>query len=84
MVTCSHAHAQRQKKSFQNRLDKAEDKLSKLKPRAKDTVDPFRSKAEKILRAYSAGDYPGLEVNESITTRKKYTGRGPPLPENPL
>ena len=84
MVTCSHAHAQRQKKSFQNRLDKAEDKLSKLKPRAKDTVDSFRSKAEKILRAYNVGDYLGLEVNESITTQKKYTSRGRPSRKTPF
>jgi hypothetical protein len=31
MVSLSNSHTQRRKKSFQNRLDKAENKLTKLK-----------------------------------------------------
>jgi transposase len=84
MVSCSHAHAQRQEKSFQNRLDKAEDRLSKLKAKPKDTADSFRIKAEKILQAYSAEDYLRLEINETITTQKKYIGRGRPGPKTPF
>lgn len=84
MVSCSHAHAQRQEKSFQNRLDKAQSKLSRLKPKTKDTVDTFRIKAEKILQAYSVEDYFRLEVSESIRAQKKYTGRGRPVPNTPF
>ena len=84
MITCSHAHAQRQKKSFDNRLDQAESKLSKLKPKEKDTVESFRSRAEKILQAHSVEEYFHLEVNESITTQKKYIGRGRPSPKTPF
>jgi hypothetical protein len=47
MVICSHADAQRREKSFQDRLDKAEDKLSKLKAKTKDTADSFRIKTVK-------------------------------------
>jgi transposase len=84
MVTCSHAHAQRQKKSFDNRLDQAESKLSKLKPKEEDTVESFQIRAEKILQAHSVEDYFHLEVNESITTQKKYIGRGRPGPKTPF
>jgi transposase len=84
MVSCSHAHAQRQEKAFQNRLDKAEAKLANLKAKQKDTADSFRIKADKILQEYRVEDYLRLEVTESITTQKKYTGRGRPGPETPF
>ena len=84
MVTCSHAHAQRQKKSFGSRLDQAEKKLSKLKPKEKDTAESFRIKAEKILQTHGMEDYFHLEVNESITPQKKYIGRGRPGPKTPF
>jgi transposase len=84
MVSCSHAHAQRQEKSFQNRLDKAEEKLSKLKVKSKDNADSFRLKAEKILQAHKVEEYFRLEINESITPQKKYIGRGRPGPKTPF
>jgi len=84
MVSCSHAHAQRRKKSFQSRLDKAEDKLSKLKATSKDTVDSFRMKAEKILQECSAQEYLRFEINEAVTTQKKYIGKGRPGPTTPF
>jgi len=84
MFSCSNAHAQRRKKSFQSRLDKAEDKLSKLKATSKDTVDSFRMKAEKILQECSAQDYLRFEINEAVTTQKKYIGKGRPGPNTPF
>jgi transposase len=84
MVTCSHAHAHRQEKSFTERLDKAESKLSKLKPKTKDTADSFRIKAEKIVQTYNVEDYLHLDVNESITMQKKYIGKGRPGPKTPF
>ena len=84
MVSRSDAHAQRREKSFQSRLEKAEEKLSKLKAKSKDTADSFRMKAEKILQACNVEDYLRLEINEAITTQKKYIGRGRPGPETPF
>lgn len=84
MVACSHAHCQRQKKSFDNRLDQAEGKLSSLKPKEKDTAESFRIRAEKILQTQGVEDYFHLEVNESITEQKKYIGRGRPGPKTPF
>lgn len=84
MVSCSHAHAQRQEKSFQNRLDKAEEKLAKLKVKSKDNADSFRLNAEKILQAHKVEEYFRLEINASITPQKKYIGRGRPGPRTPF
>jgi transposase len=84
MVTCSYAHAQRQRKSFAHRLNQAESKLAKLKPKEADTVESFRIRAEKILQTHGVKDYVHLEVNESITTKKKYIGRGRPGPKTPF
>jgi transposase len=84
MVACSNAHADRQKKSFNNRLDHVEEKLSKLKPKKEDTAESFRTRAEKILKAHKVEDYFKIEVDESITTQKKYIGRGRPGPKTPF
>lgn len=84
IVTCSHTHAQRQKKLFDNRLDQAESKLTKIKPKEEDTVESFRIRAKKILQAHGVQDYFHLEVNESITTPKKYLRRGRPGPKTPF
>lgn len=84
MLTCSHAHAKRQKKSFDNRLDQTESKLSKLKPKEEDSADSFRIRAEKIMQAHGMEDYFHLDVHESITTQKKYIGRGRPGPKTPF
>ncbi|MDY0219708.1 MAG: hypothetical protein RBR67_01020 [Desulfobacterium sp.] len=68
MVSLSNSHAQRRKKSFQNRLDKVESKLTKLKAKADDSADSFKLKAKKILQACNVEAYFHLEVNESITS----------------
>ena len=84
MVTCSDAHALRQQQSFPNRLDKAETKLAKLKPKNKETAEQFRIRAEKILQTHGVEDYLQLEVIESITPQKKYTVKGRPGPNTPF
>lgn len=84
MVSRSDAHAHRRKKSFKNRLDKAENKLFKLKANSKDTADSFRMRAEKILKACKVEAYLSFEINEAVTTKKKYIGRGRPGPKTPF
>lgn len=84
IVTCSYAHAQRQEKSFAERLNKAESKLSKLKPKEQDTVESFRVKAQKVVQTYNMEDYLNLDITESVTTKKKYIGRGRPGPQTPF
>jgi transposase len=84
MVSCSHAHARRQQKSFQDRLAKAEGKLSKLKAKSTDTAESLHTKADKIVQACGVAEYLGFEIDASVTTRKKYIGRGRPGPQTPF
>jgi len=84
MVSRSDAHAMRREKSLQGRLEKTEEKLSKLKAKSKDTAESLRMKAEKIVETCSVEDYLRVEINEAITTQKKYIGRGRPGPKTPF
>jgi transposase len=65
-------------------LEKAENKLSELKAKSKDTADSLRMKAEKILKTCNVEAYLSLEINEAITTKKKHIGRGRPGPATPF
>lgn len=84
MVSRSDAHADRQNKSFQGRLDKVVNKLSELKSKTNETADSFQARANQILQDHKLQDYLRIEVNESVTSQKKYIGRGRPGPNTPF
>jgi transposase len=84
IVTCSDAHAERQIKSLTTRLDKTSAKISGLKPKSNETADSVQRRAEKILENSKLEDYLKVEVRETITEEKKYTGRGRPGPNTPF
>jgi transposase len=83
MVTRSDAHAVRQKDAFLKRLQKAEEKLNKLKPKKEESFETFRARAEKILKAHNIDNAVSLEVTKSISHIKKYKGKGRPAPNSP-
>lgn len=83
MVSRSDAHAGRQNQSFQERINKATNKISILKPKPNETTDSFRARADQILQNYRLQDCLHVEVNESITLQKKYIGKGRPGPNSP-
>lgn len=84
MVTRSDAHAQRQIQSLLARIEKAVSKVSSLKPKANETADAFQARAKKILENAKLQDCLHVEVNETITLKKKYTGKGRPGPDSPF
>jgi transposase len=84
MISCSNAHAKRQKIAFTERLNKAYSKLTNLKPTSKDTQETFRKRADKILETHSAEGYLSVDVTEVVTPQKKYIGRGRPGPKTPF
>jgi len=83
MVTRSDAHAGRQEKSFNERMQKAERKLSALKAKKEESVDAFRTRAAKIVQDYKVEKYFRIDVKESVTTSKKYLVKGRPYPDSP-
>ena len=84
MITRSDAHADRQNRSFQGRLDKAITKLLGLKLKTNETVDSFQARADQILQNHKLQDCLRIEVDETVTLQKKYVGRGRPGPNTPF
>jgi len=84
MVSRSDAHADRQEKSFQGRLEKAISKISRLKPKTDETADSFQARADQILQNQELQDYLRVEVEELVTLQKKYIGKGRPGPNTPF
>ena len=83
MVTRSDSHAKRQKKAFKGRLAKAEEKLNNLRPKKEEHAKEFLARAEKVLKDRKLNGFISLAIQESITYKKKYKGRGRPGPNTP-
>jgi len=83
LVSCSYAHAERQKNSLNERLKKAEKALSKLKQKKGETIDVFQHRANNILKKYGVSDCITLNIEEEETTKKRYLKRGRPTKNTP-
>ncbi|MGK7914251.1 MAG: IS1634 family transposase [Prochloraceae cyanobacterium] len=76
LVVRSHALAQRQQKSLQQRLDKAEQALSKLTGLPHQDHCALQTKVQSILKRYRVKDYFLTEIDSETVTR--YAGPGRP------
>jgi transposase len=77
-VVQSHTYANTQKKACLSRLEKAEAELERLKPKKNESAEQFRQRAEKILQHRKCKDLIHLDLQETITLKEKYLGRGRP------
>jgi transposase len=82
-IVQSHAYANTQKKACLSRLEKAEAELERLKPKKNETAEQFRQRAEKILNHRKCKDLIHLDIQETITLKEKYLGRGRPKTDSP-
>ena len=82
-VVQSHTYANTQKKACLSRLEKAEAELERLKPRKNESAEQFRQRAEKILQHRKCKDLIHLDLQETITLKEKYLGRGRPKADSP-
>lgn len=83
LVSRSNAHAERQKKSLNERLKKTEKALSKLKAKKGETLDVFEHRVNKILRKYRVVGCITFDIEEKRATKKKYLKRGRPHANTP-
>jgi transposase len=83
LVTQSTAHAQRQQKSLQARLGKAENELHHLKAKKRERSADFQARAERILNRRKVAHLIAVTVKETITYHKQYIGPGRPGPHRP-
>ena len=82
VVQC-HTYAGTQKKACLSRLEKAEAELERLKPKKNESAEQFRQRAEKILQHRKCKDLFHLHLQETITRKEKYVGRGRPKADSP-
>ena len=81
LVVRSDALAQRQQKSLYQRLDKAEQALSKLATKAHEDHCALQTKVQSILKRYRVKDYFLTEIESETVTR--YAGPGRPSHKDP-
>jgi len=84
IVSKSNAHAERQIKGVQDRLDNACEKLKSLKPKKGETEEELLARGNRILKNHGVSDLITVKVNVLMTEKKQYEGKGRPGPNTPF
>lgn len=82
-IVQSYAHAARQKKAFEERLKKAEQALTKLKPKTDEDKKSLTERAKQIIKKYSCEGVIEFQVKNTTYHQKRYTKRGRPTSNTP-
>ena len=80
LVTRSDALAKRKQKTWQNRLQRAETKLTNLKAKKEESAAALLARAEKIVKHHHLTGIITVQVEETVTQEKRYSGPGRPGP----
>jgi len=83
LVTQSTAQATRQRQTLQARLHKAEEKLRRLRIKKEEDLPAFQARAERVLHQHTVTGWLTVAVEETLTEKKRYLGRGRPGPQRP-
>lgn len=83
LISRSDAHAERQKKSLDGRLEKAEKALFKLTKKKKETEEVFQHRADNILKKYRVTKCIDIQIVKEITQKKRYLKKGRPTKNTP-
>lgn len=81
-VSQSYAHAQRQMKSLDARLEKATTLLTALRLGKEESDEHFLLRAQQLLEKYRVQPYLSVQLDETITHTKKYLKPGRPSPKS--
>ncbi|MCP3872190.1 MAG: transposase [Desulfobacteraceae bacterium] len=84
LVVQSDAHAERQKKTLTQHIEKATKALSKLRPIRLESLAQFQVRSNKILEKYSVTGCIDININEIRSQKKRYTKKGRPGPNTPF
>lgn len=83
LVSRSDAHAERQKTALDERVEKTEKTLSKLKQKKGETLEVFKHRANNLLKKNRVVGCITLYIEEERTTKKRYLKRGRPTENTP-
>jgi transposase len=84
LVTRSDALAKRKEKTWLNRLQRAETKLTSLKVQQEESAAALLARAEYIVKRCKMTDIITVQVRETVTQEKRYIGPGRPGPNRPF
>jgi transposase len=84
LVTRSDALVKRKQKTWRNRLQRAEAKLTSLKAKKEESAAALLARAEKIVKLQHLTDIITVQVEETVTQEKRYIGPGRPGPNRPF
>lgn len=82
-VVQSYAHAARQKKAINERVKKATQAITKLKPKTDEDFEHFHERASRIVKKYSCESILKIQIKEVVSQQKRYTKRGRPTSNTP-
>jgi transposase len=83
LVIKSNSQAERQQQQLCKRLEKAEKALEKLYPKATESHEELRERAEKVLEKHGVSDLIRIQIDERIEYHKRYLKAGRPGPKTP-
>lgn len=83
LVTQSTAHARRQRKALLARLDKATNKLNRMRVKPDENTVEFQARAQLVIEQYRVEGLLTVEVTETITQKKHYLRPGRPTADTP-
>jgi transposase len=82
-VTQSTAHARRQREALRTRLDKATEKLNRMRVKSNESASEFQARAEGVIGKYRVKGLLTVTVTETITQQKHYLRPGRPTSDTP-
>ena len=83
-VTRSQSLTERKQTSLRRRLERTETELRRLRPRKDESLSAFTQRAHQIVSKRHMDKFLQVQVDEIITTRKRYAKRGRPAPDSPF
>jgi transposase len=83
LVMKSKAHARRQRKALRSRLNRAVDKLERMRVKSDENAAEFQIRAGQVIEKFQVKGLLTVTVNETITQKKHYLRPGRPTADSP-
>jgi transposase len=83
LITKSTAHARRQRRALHARLDKAGNRLNRIRVKPDESASDFQARAEQVIEQYRLEGLLTIEVTETIAQERRYLRPGRPTSDTP-
>lgn len=83
LVLKSTDHARRQREALRSRLNKAVDRLNRMRAKSDESTAEFQDRAERVIEKYQVQGLLTITTSETITEKKRYVRPGRPTADTP-